>query len=207
MPAESVTVYRLPGERLGFGLKFQGGTRSTECIQKLFIQSCAADSPASRAQTSWGHLREGDEIVEIDGRPVVKLTRLECVRSLKESQLTIQLTVRNGGGEEKAKQSGHSKGAGATAGAVPPKPPPVPPRKINRRKGTAGAAGGAPKTARSTANGSGNDAKAPVAEKLLKQVVSGATTATKEKSFTPPPDAEFYINLFSGKHYIQMILF
>uniref|UniRef100_A0A182SXP8 PDZ domain-containing protein n=1 Tax=Anopheles maculatus TaxID=74869 RepID=A0A182SXP8_9DIPT len=64
---EVVLVYRLPGERLGFGLKFQGGTNSNEKIQRLFIQSCAENSPASRVQASWGHLREGDEILEIDG--------------------------------------------------------------------------------------------------------------------------------------------
>lgn len=35
---EEVIVYRLPGERLGFGLKFQGGSKSAENIQRLFIQ-------------------------------------------------------------------------------------------------------------------------------------------------------------------------
>lgn len=30
---EIVTVYRLPGERLGFGLKFQGGTKTNERVE------------------------------------------------------------------------------------------------------------------------------------------------------------------------------
>nr|CAI5831505.1 unnamed protein product [Callosobruchus analis] len=56
---EEVIVYRLPGEKLGFGLKFEGGTKANEFVKRLFIQSCAADSPASRVQSSWGKLTEG----------------------------------------------------------------------------------------------------------------------------------------------------
>lgn len=180
---EEVIVYRLPGERLGFGLKFQGGTRNAEKIQKLFIQSCAPDSPASRATTSWGHLREGDEIVEIDGNHVMNLTRLECVCSLKESNLAIRLLVRNGEGKayigngsvENASETNADKPA---TNGVPPKPPPVPPRKISKRKGTTAGKPKAPTI--------------PKAEASKKQIV------TNEKPFTPPPDSEFYINLFSG---------
>lgn len=170
---EEVLVYRLPGERLGFGLKFQGGTRNAETIQKLFIQSCAADSPASRATTSWGNLREGDEIVEIDGIDVTKMTRLECVRCLKESNLAIRLLVRNGEGkaymlneviEIKSNEKKQSTGP-------PPSPPPVPPRKINKRKSS-----------------TGSDTS-----------TTKISTTNQDKPFTPPPDAEFYINLFAGK--------
>lgn len=211
---EPVTVYRLPGERLGFGLKFQGGTHSTECIQKLFIQSCAADSPASRAQTSWGHLREGDEIVEIDGTAVLRLTRLECVRCLKESQLAIRLTVRNGDGQQvygsptgrgdtlaRDSTSGQAENSAETRklSGLPPKPPPVPPRKINRRKSAGSAI--KPNIASVTAvGGSGSEGHA-----LLKQVVG--SLAAGEKPFTPPPDAEFYINLFSGMRYVRVFMF
>lgn len=187
----------MPGERLGFGLKFQGGTRSTEPIQRLFIQSCAADSPASRAQTSWGHLREGDEITEINGTGVERLTRLECVRCLKESQLAIQLTVRNGEGRTFGASSGG--GSPVTNGAgdaerkvngVPPKPPPVPPRKINRRKGMTS------KASASTSSVPGDHKKIAASDNLL---LKQAMMTNENKSFTPPPDAEFYINLFSGK--------
>lgn len=165
---EEVMVYRLPGERLGFGLKFQGGTRNAENIQRLYIQSCADDSPASRATSSWGNLREGDEIVEIDGIDVTTMTRLECVKCLKESHLAIRLLVRNGEGKPydvSVSESIPEKGDKKT---MPPPPPPVPPRKINRRK---------------------SQEKSPE----IKLASSG------EKPFTPPPDAEFYINLFSGK--------
>lgn len=63
-PEEEVEVYRLPGERLGFGLKFEGGNKTSERVRRLFIQSCADQSPASRANCSWGHLGEGDEVIK-----------------------------------------------------------------------------------------------------------------------------------------------
>ncbi|XP_055387181.1 MATH and LRR domain-containing protein PFE0570w-like [Condylostylus longicornis] len=128
--SEIVVVYRLPGERLGFGLKFQGGTKSNEKIQRLFIQSCAPDSPASRVKASWGNLKEGDEILTIDDQPVIQMTRIECVKCLKESNVAIKLELRNGDGikienieEEKAKLN-----------QQPPPPPPVPPRKLLKRR-------------------------------------------------------------------------
>lgn len=163
---EDVTVFRLPGERLGFGLKFQGGTRSTELVQKLYIQSCAADSPASKVATSWGNLREGDEIVQIDGRDVREMTRIDCVRGLKDN-VAIQLVVRNGHGqkppsEEESQQQLEQ--LSITLNAQPPPPPPVPPRKLVRRQ-----------------NSKENQA----------QVLA------MEKPLTPPPDAEYYINLLT----------
>jgi hypothetical protein len=103
--AEHVLVYRLPGERLGFGLKFEGGTSTSEKVRRLFIQSCAPDSPASRAHCSWGSLQEGDELLEIDSVPVTGMTRLDCVRSLKDSNVVLKLLVRH------------------------PAPPPIPPRR------------------------------------------------------------------------------
>ncbi|XP_037810668.1 myb-like protein X, partial [Lucilia sericata] len=180
---ETVVVFRLPGERLGFGLKFQGGTRSTEKVQKLFIQSCAKDSPAAKVMTSWGQLREGDEIVKIDDSWVRDMTRIECVKGLKDN-VAIKLEVRNGRGlkpmdlEEDYDQRGHmttfTGGSGKMKGAPPP-PPPVPPRKLVKKN---------------------------VANKELEESVAQNTEVTiedqnQEKSFTPPPDAEFYINLFA----------
>ncbi|XP_055590950.1 uncharacterized protein LOC129743032 [Uranotaenia lowii] len=132
---EQVLVYRLPGERLGFGLKFQGGTKNNEKIQRLFIQSCAENSPASRVQASWGYLREGDEILEIDGVSVTQMTRIECVKCLKESNLAIKLLVRNG--EGKVQNFFDDNEEVPEKKSVPPPPPPVPPRKLNKRKSTA----------------------------------------------------------------------
>lgn len=103
---EEVLVYRLPGERLGFGLRFDG----VDTCNRLFVQSCADGSPASRTQASWGPLAAGDEIVRINGRPVNRLSRDDCVRCLKESGLVVKLHMIDGRVAVKA-------------------PPPVPPRK------------------------------------------------------------------------------
>lgn len=106
---EEVLVYRLPGERLGFGLRFDG----VDTCNRLFVQSCADGSPASRTQASWGPLAAGDEIVRINGRPVNRLSRDDCVRCLKESGLVVKLHMIDGRLAVKA-------------------PPPVPPRKQKR---------------------------------------------------------------------------
>ncbi|XP_065721067.2 uncharacterized protein bbg isoform X2 [Drosophila suzukii] len=162
---EDVTVFRLPGERLGFGLKFQGGTRSTELVQKLYIQSCATDSPASKVATGWGNLREGDEIVSIDGRDVREMTRIDCVRGLKDN-VAIQLVVRNGHGQKPPSEEDPQQQLeqlSITLNAQPPPPPPVPPRKLVRRQ-----------------NSKENQAQLVV-----------------EKPLTPPPDAEYYLNLLT----------
>lgn len=115
---EEILVYRLPGERLGFGLKFEGGLKTAERVNRLFIQSCAPDSPASRTRCSWGPLVAGDEILEIDGVKVKDLTRIDCVRSLKESNVVIKLKVRQSKSQEKEEAMN---------------PPPIPPRKVPRR--------------------------------------------------------------------------
>lgn len=132
---EEVLVYRLPGERLGFGLKFDGGSNVAECVTKLLIQSCAPDSPASRTVVSWGHFAPGDEILEIDGVPVSRMTRMECVRSLKESNVQLKLRVRKGDGIP-LRNASH-------APTKNPAPPPVPPRKYPRRNSRQGLATGA----------------------------------------------------------------
>lgn len=190
---ETVVVYRLPGERLGFGLKFQGGTRSTEKVQKLFIQSCAKDSPASKVITSWGHLREGDEIVKIDEMYVREMTRIECVKGLKDN-VAIKLEVRNGRGlkpdeaedeyeQHVSKHLSTFKGSlsqTAQMKGAPPPPPPVPPRKLVKKSQME-------ITSQAETNADTKNSKVTEVDGL----------GAQEKSFTPPPDAEFYMNLFA----------
>ena len=35
---EEITIARRPGEKLGFGLRFEGGGRASECVRRLYIQ-------------------------------------------------------------------------------------------------------------------------------------------------------------------------
>lgn len=131
---EIVTVYRLPGERLGFGLKFQGGTKTNEQVERLFIQSCDAESPASRAQASWGSLGEGDEILEIDHEPITKMSRIECVKCLKDRNVAINLLVKKGDQNSMAIARNDSMNGSPAKRSLPPSPPKVPPRKIVNKR-------------------------------------------------------------------------
>lgn len=133
---EEVLVYRLPGERLGFGLKFEGGTKAAEFVKHLFIQSCAPNSPASRVSSSWGKLGEGDEVLQIDSLPVNSMTRTDCVRCLKDSNVVIKLLVKHGRNAPMNGTSIHAENlplVPSTEEKHIPQPPPVPPRKIPRK--------------------------------------------------------------------------
>ena len=81
---EDIIIYKLPGEKLGLGLRFEGGSRANECVRHLYVQCTAESSPAAKTKCTWpGGLRAGDEILLISGKNVKKLTRLDCVRALK----------------------------------------------------------------------------------------------------------------------------
>uniref|UniRef100_T1KJ85 PDZ domain-containing protein n=1 Tax=Tetranychus urticae TaxID=32264 RepID=T1KJ85_TETUR len=92
---EQVTVYRLPGERLGMTLKFDGGANLDETIENLYIQNINPDSPASRISGSvLGRLCEGDEILDIAGEPVNTMTRKECVAALGDAPICFKMLVK-----------------------------------------------------------------------------------------------------------------
>jgi hypothetical protein len=38
---EDICIYRLPGEKLGLGLRFDGGSRASEFVNRLFVQCCS----------------------------------------------------------------------------------------------------------------------------------------------------------------------
>ena len=56
---EEIVITRSAGEKLGFGLRFEGGGRASECVKRLYIQCCSPCSPAARAASSWGGVGEG----------------------------------------------------------------------------------------------------------------------------------------------------
>ncbi|KAL3289675.1 hypothetical protein HHI36_023079 [Cryptolaemus montrouzieri] len=211
---EEVLVYRLPGERLGFGLKFEGGTKATEYVKRLFIQSCAPDSPASRVLSSWGNLIEGDEVLMIDSHPVNSMTRMDCVKYLKDSNVIIKLLVRhfkrkvNISDGNDAKSEDLPQVISAEKKKLPPPPPPVPPRKVPR------------KLIKSNPHAHNDNKKEnveenplpPVRQKYADSNNNGTKTrSSKKKATSPdpkrnrkysdgslgPPDAEFYTDLFS----------
>ncbi|XP_008199417.2 uncharacterized protein bbg isoform X2 [Tribolium castaneum] len=206
---EEVLVYRLPGERLGFGLKFEGGTKANEFVKRLFIQSCAPDSPASRVQSSWGKLTEGDEVLEIDCMPVNTMTRIDCVRCLKDSNVVIKLLVRHFSAD--CKQSNDFKTRSvedlpqvisAEKKRTPPPPPPVPPRKIPKKfyKNSQNSQENPVPAARQINSEAANK------KKFQSPRSSGRTSHSpdiprRDRRFSDgslgPPDAEVYVDLFS----------
>ena len=136
--AAEVTVRRPRGERLGLGLKFEGGSAAAEKVRRLLVQSCAEDSPAANASAPWGKLIPGDEILAIDGESVSNLTRIDCVRRLKDSDETLTLLVRHF--EQDNKTNGMDViesliNAKHSSEIVRPTtlPPPVPPRKLGKK--------------------------------------------------------------------------
>ncbi|XP_013773649.1 uncharacterized protein LOC106458665 [Limulus polyphemus] len=92
---EEVIIYRLPGERLGMALKFEGGVNVTDSVSRVFIQSINPDSPAARAQCFLRPLQEGDEILKIDNRSVCEMTRLDCVTLLRDAPVCIKMLVKH----------------------------------------------------------------------------------------------------------------
>ena len=117
-------------------LKFEGGAIADEPVERLFVQSVNADSPASRALgDTLGHLQEGDELLRVHCRTVSKMTRLECVAALKGAPVAIQLMVRRDQFEGNFENFQNSKSwpnskrwqSRSLKGRKGP-PPPVPPR-------------------------------------------------------------------------------
>ncbi|XP_013781784.2 uncharacterized protein LOC106466087 isoform X2 [Limulus polyphemus] len=139
---EEVIIYRLPGERLGMALKFEGGVDVKDNVSQIFIQSINADSPAARARCLIKPLQEGDEILKIDGHNVCEITRLDCVSLLRDASLCIKMLIRheNINGNNHL-TSGHTQSLETLTDVVnnddkPPLPskkmvltPPLPPRK------------------------------------------------------------------------------
>lgn len=214
---EEIIVYRLPGERLGFGLKFEGGVRATELVKRLFIQSCAPDSPASRATTTWGHLVEGDEILEIDSVPVKKLSRIDCVRSLKDSNLLIRLLIKHDYSQGSALHENDNciedvATETAETKRTPPPPPPVPPRKIPRKllksnnKGFSESNPEATLTPPPRQNQNENNQNGYLNNRLQspgnsRRNLQAPEVAKRERKLSKdalgPPDAEIYVDLIS----------
>lgn len=138
--AAEVTVRRPRGERLGLGLKFEGGSVAAENVRRLLVQSCAENSPAANASAPWGKLIPGDEILAIDGESVSNLTRIDCVRRLKDSDETLTLLVRHFEQDGKVEKNSMDvtdsvSNTKQSTEIVRPTalPPPVPPRKLGKK--------------------------------------------------------------------------
>ena len=94
---EKVQIYREKGERIGMALNFNEANTISEQnnIERVFIQTVNPNSPASRATGErLGSLKENDELLCIENRPVNTMSRLDCVECLRDAGQCINLLVR-----------------------------------------------------------------------------------------------------------------
>lgn len=144
---EDVQIFRVPGERLGMALKFEGGACASQPIDRVFIQNINKHSPASRARGKvLGALQEGDELLRIQGRQVTGMSRINVVSCLRDERsshhrdipLSVSLTVRRVR-DAKTHAKSFSTSNGKESHVVPElianpmngkkgPPPPIPPR-------------------------------------------------------------------------------
>ncbi|XP_047735775.1 uncharacterized protein LOC125177658 [Hyalella azteca] len=130
---EKVVVLRLPGEKLGLGLKFDGGWGCRDLVRRLFIESIALDSPGYRASLPWGQLCPGDQILNIEGVPVSSMTRLQCVTALRDSHVRVTIGVLRGDGVVPLLEDGPSSVNCGQGDRIGLPPPPLPPRHFSSR--------------------------------------------------------------------------
>jgi len=95
-------------------------------------------SRAIRGASFLFHHVTSPQVLSVDGMPVTDMTRMECVKRLKESQLVIRLVVRCRGALRPEVVSAERK---IERSKMPPElpaaPPPVPPRKLKQLRGPA----------------------------------------------------------------------
>lgn len=94
---EKVQIFRKPGERIGLALNFnEASTNCDQKIERVFIQNVNPNSPASNAKGErlLGYLKENDELLCIENRPVNTMSRLDCVECLRDAGNCITLLVR-----------------------------------------------------------------------------------------------------------------
>ena len=49
--SEDVCIRRLPEDKLGLGLRFEGGSRTNEAVRRLFVQYCDPKGPAGKTRS------------------------------------------------------------------------------------------------------------------------------------------------------------
>lgn len=97
---EQVLLYRQPGQKLGLALNFKNFNEdcpnNDQKIDRVFIQNVNPNSPASKAkgEKNLGYLRENDELLCIENRPVNTMSRLDCVACLRDAGNCITLLIK-----------------------------------------------------------------------------------------------------------------
>ena len=68
--AEILVIHRLPGEKLGMGLRIESNGDDSDPVQGVFVQSITPGGAADKATGGTCGIRIGDEILKINGMPM-----------------------------------------------------------------------------------------------------------------------------------------
>lgn len=90
---EYVYLNRLPGENLGLVLGIEGDQDNRQPVDAVVVKSVSPLSAVARSSQGTNRILVGDEIREIDGRPLNKLTHDECIALFQEMPDNVVLTI------------------------------------------------------------------------------------------------------------------
>ncbi|BFY98414.1 hypothetical protein BsWGS_01454 [Bradybaena similaris] len=90
---EYVYLNRLPGENLGMVLGIEGDQDNRQPIDAVVVKSVSPMSAVARSCQGTNRILVGDEIREIDGRPLNKLTHDECIALFQDMPDNVVLTI------------------------------------------------------------------------------------------------------------------
>ena len=91
---ELLVLHRLPGEKLGMGLSIESTGGDQDPVRGVFVESISPGGAADRATGGSRGLSVGDEILEVNGTPLRKVSYTETVTFFREMPLRVILLVK-----------------------------------------------------------------------------------------------------------------
>ena len=91
---EVLVLHRLPGEKLGMGLSIESVGGDNDPVKGVFIETVTPSGAADRATGGTNGFCVGDEILEVNGTPLIEVTYSETVTFFREMPLRVIFMVR-----------------------------------------------------------------------------------------------------------------
>lgn len=93
---ETLIVHRLPGENLGMILGVEGGKEGQGPVTSITVKSVTMGGAAYRATGGTKGICVGDEILNVNGTNLRRLSHEACISVFKEMPLRVTMTIRRG---------------------------------------------------------------------------------------------------------------
>ncbi|KAL5004224.1 hypothetical protein ScPMuIL_017680 [Solemya velum] len=93
---ETLVVHRLPGENLGMILGVEGGKEGQGPVTSIVVKSVTMGGAAYRATGGTKGICVGDEILNVNGTNLRRLSHAACISVFKEMPLRVTMTIRRG---------------------------------------------------------------------------------------------------------------